>query len=265
MSVNLGDAKNVEPTEAEKKALWEKVMAWAREANANANGTDDLNSLTKLIEKDIKAKADRRHATNKGNAINLFREQYSPTDEEDIKAYGDRLDEVYADENAKNEEDLVNAAKEGNIEEMKSLIQKGADVNSKDKDGGYTLLILAIGYDYADIVTMLIKAGADVDAQDNKGNTPIIWAIRIGRADIVTMLIDAGADLNTKYKDGNTALSLADLKGHTDIVKILTTADAKKGGKRTMKRRSKKSKKNKKKSTKKRQSTRKTRKRRQKR
>jgi ankyrin repeat protein/virulence-associated protein VapD len=46
-------------------------------------------------------------------------------------------------------------------------------------------------------VRLLISKGADVDAKDEKGNTPLCHAVESGKIEIVQMLVDAGADVNT--------------------------------------------------------------------
>jgi ankyrin repeat protein len=53
-------------------------------------------------------------------------------------------------------------------------------------------------------VEVLIKAGAAVDAQDNKGSTPLLGAARVGGRIPVRRLLSAGASLSTKDKNGTT-------------------------------------------------------------
>lgn len=56
---------------------------------------------------------------------------------------------------------------------------------------------------------MLIKAGADVNAKDNSGNTALRIVAQNHKKDIVELLINAGADVNTRTSDGKTALMIA--------------------------------------------------------
>ena len=53
------------------------------------------------------------------------------------------------------------------------LLQAGADVNAKDRDGN-TALILAAA-ENPTVVSVLLKAGADVNAKDRDGNTALYW------------------------------------------------------------------------------------------
>ena len=57
-------------------------------------------------------------------------------------------------------------------------------------------LALAASYDYTDAVRVLLKHGAEVDAQDYLGDTPLIMALRMGRANPAQLLMAAGADVN---------------------------------------------------------------------
>jgi len=72
-----------------------------------------------------------------------------------------------------------------------------------------------------DIVKLLIKAGADINAKNEYGDTPLIVASRYNQMDIVKLLIKAGADINIKNKGGNTALMIAFRYGYEDIVDLL--------------------------------------------
>lgn len=64
-----------------------------------------------------------------------------------------------------------------------------------------------------------IRIKTNVNAQDEKGNTPLIWAIRNGNYEIVKMLLDNG-DIDLKLKDnyGNTAQDWIEMKGYVDIL-----------------------------------------------
>ena len=72
---------------------------------------------------------------------------------------------------------LLKAAKDGNIEDVKLLIANGADVNARDKDGE-TPLHKASSRGEKEIIELLIAKGADVNAKDNSSHewTPIAVA-----------------------------------------------------------------------------------------
>ena len=78
-----------------------------------------------------------------------------------------------------------------------------------------------------DMVRSLISSpGADVNATDERGSTPLLEAARYGHDDIVRVLIAAGADVKAQDKDGKTALMLAVQGTHDEVVRVLKQAGA---------------------------------------
>jgi ankyrin repeat protein len=76
-----------------------------------------------------------------------------------------------------------------------------------------------------DMVKSLVSSsGADVNATDERGSTPLLEAARYGHNDIARVLIAAGADLKAKDKDGKTALMLAVQGNHDEVVRVLKQA-----------------------------------------
>jgi ankyrin repeat protein/beta-lactamase regulating signal transducer with metallopeptidase domain len=89
------------------------------------------------------------------------------------------------------------------------LIDKGADVNEKDRWGG-TPLMEAAENNHVTLAKLLIKKGANVDARDGNGRTALHRAARsIRNQDVVELLIAEGADVNVKDKDGETPADFA--------------------------------------------------------
>ena len=76
---------------------------------------------------------------------------------------------------------------------IKLLIDKGANINAKDKNGK-TALMKAAEYDKSSVIEILLKAGANIDEKDNNGWTALIWAETKGDKKTVDMLVKAGAD-----------------------------------------------------------------------
>ena len=75
-------------------------------------------------------------------------------------------------------ESLQDAAKAGDLEATKKLLDDGADVNGKDKRG-ITPLGVAVGFNKIQIVDEFLSRGADVEACDPKGNTALHYAAGI--------------------------------------------------------------------------------------
>jgi ankyrin repeat protein len=70
---------------------------------------------------------------------------------------------------------IHDAAKEGNIEAVKQHLASGADVNAKDKNG-FTPLHLAAMQGQKEVAELLIANGADVNAKGDGGRTPLDWS-----------------------------------------------------------------------------------------
>lgn len=91
--------------------------------------------------------------------------------------------------------ELVNAAQLGDIGRVRELLNKGADVNTKN-NLGYTALMAASRDDYLDIVKELINRNANIDSKSNSGYTALMYAFEKGRIDTVKLLLNKGASVN---------------------------------------------------------------------
>jgi uncharacterized protein len=116
---------------------------------------------------------------------------------------------------------LMSAAFLGHAEAV-TLLQAGADVNAHDADGS-TALTTA---NNIEVVRSLLQAGADVNVRNANGWTVLMVAANGGRVDVVQALIQAGADVNAHQSNGRTALMLAVFKGYADVVQALIEAGA---------------------------------------
>lgn len=104
------------------------------------------------------------------------------------------------------------------------LIERGANVNAINQKGD-TPLTLACGYGHIEKAMALIAAGADVNARDGDGDTPLTLACVNGQKEIAVALLAAGADVDANVCSINS-LHLACLQGYEDIVKVLLRAGA---------------------------------------
>jgi ankyrin repeat protein len=135
---------------------------------------------------------------------------------------GANLDSVAADFNATA---IYTASRYGYADIVQLLVDAGAKVNHDDF--GESALSLASDKGHEAIVRILLKAGADVSGEPRaRGNlTPIALASFRGHTRIVRMLIEAGADARLDYRDEEpTPLWMAASKGYTEIVQILIDA-----------------------------------------
>ncbi|WP_109436270.1 MULTISPECIES: ankyrin repeat domain-containing protein [Aquimarina] len=117
---------------------------------------------------------------------------------------------------------LINAAAKGNVEILKLLIDKEADINFQDKIG-YTALHFAAQNKNIEIASTLVEHGADINSKDNYGNPPIWTAIFNAKGDynIVELLLKTGADIDTKNKNEKSPREMGELMLGDTFVQLL--------------------------------------------
>jgi cytohesin len=114
-----------------------------------------------------------------------------------------------------NETALHWAALAGHGRIVDLLLERGASVDAQaDKTLWTPLHSLACAGDQAGIALSLVKAGADPDARDKWGRTPLHWFAMDGHCETVEILIDAGADPDARDLDGFTPLHRVAMQGH---------------------------------------------------
>ncbi|KAG7401903.1 hypothetical protein PHYBOEH_009483 [Phytophthora boehmeriae] len=110
-------------------------------------------------------------------------------------------------------EDLfTEAAGDGNVNELASLLEQGARINDTDKEG-YAALQVAAKKGRDECVAFLIQEGADVNQRDSDGFSPLHEAAFWGHDQIARLLLRHGADKTFVNSEGTTALDLADEPG----------------------------------------------------
>ena len=114
------------------------------------------------------------------------------------------------------------AASAGQNDMVQLLISKGVDVNTRDRDGVHrTPLRWAVQENHLSVIQTLLDNGAEIDAQDEDGDTPLIQASGEGWLEVVRLLLERGADVNFQNHGGSTALILAAAYDNADIVSLL--------------------------------------------
>jgi ankyrin repeat protein len=124
---------------------------------------------------------------------------------------------------------FVELVETGTPQQIQAAIDLGEDVNARDKFLGWTALMYAARFNKnPEVITTLLKAGADVNAKDTDGWTALMWAAWKNQdIRVITKLLKAGADVKAESNEGKTAFDYAQdnesLKG-TDALKQLEEA-----------------------------------------
>ena len=154
---------------------------------------------------------------------------------------------------------LIAAAARGDLETVNLLLARGVDVNVKDKRN-YTALCHALEAMYEEVVDALLNQptldgncrglngrpalvafvwrdnqarvekllarGADVNAPDDDGDTPLHGAAQTGNVEIIRQLLDKGANPNAKNEQGGTPLMWAAVFGNEPAARLLLSRGA---------------------------------------
>ncbi|XP_061098170.1 ankyrin repeat domain-containing protein 6b isoform X1 [Conger conger] len=121
-------------------------------------------------------------------------------------------------------ERLLVAALKGHADNVVQLINKGAKVAVTKY--GRTPLHLASYKGHIEVVRILLKAGCDLDIQDDGDQTALHRAAVVGNSDVISALIQEGCAQDRQDKDGNTALHEVSWHGFSQSVKLLVKAGA---------------------------------------
>jgi ankyrin repeat protein len=119
-------------------------------------------------------------------------------------------------------DDLVSAAKNGDLPQVQALLTGGGDVNVRS-DGGMTALMHASQYNHVEVVQALLASGADVNAKTSYGNSALTFACAHGFLEIVQTLLANGADVNDPREP---PLQAAAGNGHLEVVRALLAKSA---------------------------------------
>ena len=120
-----------------------------------------------------------------------------------------------------NTKNIFDRIMEDNLDEIKLLIENGADIESKN-DSGKTPLQLAAFIKNLDAMKLLIEKGADIESKDSDtGQTSLHEATLLRRLNVMKLLIEKGADIESKNSIGQTPLHIATSSSGLDAMKLL--------------------------------------------
>ncbi len=118
---------------------------------------------------------------------------------------------------------IKEAISKGDADFIRHQLMQGMDPGSFKHGTGALTHAMILGQE--EIVKLLILYGADLNAKNMQGWTPLMWATECGRTKVVRMLLNHGADALAKDHDGDTALMIAAYHGNEEIVKSLLEKD----------------------------------------
>lgn len=117
---------------------------------------------------------------------------------------------------------LLMAAKNGDVQVLVALLQRGADVDARNEDEE-TALLVAADHGHLEAVAVLLQHGADVNAPDFQGYTPLMAAASSRVPEIVALLLERGADTRPRNIKGRTALLTAHWCKDTEALEVFRT------------------------------------------
>ncbi|XP_004072588.1 ankyrin repeat domain-containing protein 39 [Oryzias latipes] len=118
------------------------------------------------------------------------------------------------------ERGIWSAAVDGDLDRVKSFIDKGTDPNLRDSSG-YTALHYSSRNGHLAVCKILLENGACASPQTRGGATPLHRAAYCGHLDVVRLILHHGADPGLCDNDGASALHKAAEQGHKEVCQLL--------------------------------------------
>uniref|UniRef100_A0A8C8LP26 E3 ubiquitin-protein ligase MIB2 n=1 Tax=Oncorhynchus tshawytscha TaxID=74940 RepID=A0A8C8LP26_ONCTS len=105
---------------------------------------------------------------------------------------------------------LHHAALKGNKLATEKILARARQLVDVKKEDGFSALHLASLNNHRDVAEILVKEGrCDVNIRNNRNQTPLQLAVTQGHGDLVQLLVVEGADVNVEDEDGDTAMHVA--------------------------------------------------------
>ncbi|WBV61437.1 ankyrin repeat domain-containing protein [Chryseobacterium camelliae] len=126
-------------------------------------------------------------------------------------------------ENVMQQKDIIALVKKNDIAAVKSALEKGANVNTQDRNGR-SLLLLATIDKQTEMAKLLVSFKADVNLQDERSDSAFLYAGASGQTGLVRLFLENGARFDIFNRYNGTALIPACERGHVETVKVLVKA-----------------------------------------
>jgi ankyrin repeat protein len=120
---------------------------------------------------------------------------------------------------------LYDLARRGDVDQIKALLARGADVNAKDQWGA-TPLHAATIQGHEEVVKLLLTRGANINVQDNRRATPLHYALVTENELMIKLLIERHANLNVVDEEGQTPAATIMHEGYAGANQGPETAEA---------------------------------------
>ncbi len=127
-----------------------------------------------------------------------------------------KSDMKYTDE----QKQLITAARLGDIETIRALLERGDPIDCQLKYGSSALMIAA-SRGHEQVVRLLAAHGAKVNRRNKFGATALLEACEKGHVDVIRALVELGADINMPHNNGNTVLLSATARRDIKVIRTL--------------------------------------------
>jgi ankyrin repeat protein len=114
---------------------------------------------------------------------------------------------------------LIIAGYRGQMDVVKLLLKHKADVNAASGEG--TVLMGACFKGNVELAALLIANRADVNGANDLGTTPLMYAILSQKIELIKLLLENGAEKDVRERSGKTALDYAVQSGNKEIIDLV--------------------------------------------
>ncbi|MEY0232849.1 ankyrin repeat domain-containing protein [Providencia manganoxydans] len=118
------------------------------------------------------------------------------------------------------EQEFLSAAEQGNLDILKSCLEKGVDINITNRQGRTAIVNASLNKHY-ECVKFLINAGADINKQDQTCFNPFLLSCLNNDLTLLRIILPAKPNLDLLTRFGGVGITPASEKGHVEIVREL--------------------------------------------
>ncbi|MEQ4670292.1 MULTISPECIES: ankyrin repeat domain-containing protein [Providencia] len=118
------------------------------------------------------------------------------------------------------DQEFLSAAEQGNLDILKSCLEKGVDINITNRQGRTAIVNASLNKHY-ECVKFLINAGADINKQDQTCFNPFLLSCLNNDLTLLRIVLPAKPNLDLLTRFGGVGITPASEKGHVEIVREL--------------------------------------------